>query len=136
MSVICMVKLWKRYAEKLRSIILLHFGLVTFRFAYGLWENPKNLICMISGFSDVSPSPNTNTIYLLRPQDTSTNPGKIQCTFKKYSFYKYQNFKTQQMKRLIWKRQAPTNHEDPSYTFLKILDMGSISSWKHEMESW
>ena len=30
----CMVNLWKRYAQKLRSIILLQFELITFRFDY------------------------------------------------------------------------------------------------------
>ena len=28
------------------------------------------------------------------------------------------------------------NDEDPSENFLKILDMGPISTWKHEMKFW
>ena len=46
------VNVIKRLAEKLRSITLVHFGLVTVRFHYG--RNLKPLIFMISGFSEVS----------------------------------------------------------------------------------
>ena len=47
-----MTNLLKRYSQKLRSIILLHFKLMTFRFAYGGTMNP--LIFMSSGFLDVT----------------------------------------------------------------------------------
>ena len=70
--VIFMVNLRKRYGQKLRRIILLHFWLITFRFGDG--RDRKPLMVMISGFSDVSPSPKTNIICLWRPQDTLTNP--------------------------------------------------------------
>ena len=43
-----MVTLWKRYGQKLRRIILLHFGLITFRFGY--MRERKLLTSMISGF--------------------------------------------------------------------------------------
>ena len=33
----------------------------------------------------------------------------------------------------FWKRRAPNNDEDPFNEILKILDMGPISIWKHEM---
>ena len=36
----------------------------------------------------------------------------------------------------LWKRRAPANHEVPSHKFLNILNMGSISSRKPEMEFW
>ena len=39
-------------------------------FPIRLWEKPKLLISIISGFGDVSPSPKTNTMYLWRRQDT------------------------------------------------------------------
>ena len=52
----------KRIAGKLRTIILLHLGLVTLRFHY--WKTLKTLICMISGFSDVSMTPQTNILSL------------------------------------------------------------------------
>ena len=40
------------------------------------------------------------------------------------------------LKMLKSKRRGPTNPEDPFNKFLKILDMGSIFSKKHEMEFW
>ena len=39
-------------------------------FSICLWENPKTLMSMISGFPDVSPSPKTNYVYLWRHKDT------------------------------------------------------------------
>ena len=51
----CVAILWKRYASKLRCIILLHFELITFRFAY--MRTLKPLLSMISGHLDVSLSP-------------------------------------------------------------------------------
>ena len=56
---ICVVNLYKRYAQKLRIIILLHFELTIFR---------KPLISMISGFWDVSSSPETIHFYFWRDQ--------------------------------------------------------------------
>ena len=58
----CMVNLWKRYALKLRSIILLQFELIPFRFAYG--RTPKPIISMISGFLNVSFLPKTIYFYV------------------------------------------------------------------------
>ena len=52
---IIMVNLWKRYDQKLCSIIMLHSGLVTFRFGYGRDREP--FISLISGFWDVSSTP-------------------------------------------------------------------------------
>ena len=66
---------------KLRGIILLRFGRITFRFAHG-----RTQIASFSGFGDfldVSPSPKTKYLYLLRPQDTTNNPGKYQISFEK-----------------------------------------------------
>ena len=36
----------------------------------------------------------------------------------------------------FWKRRAPKNDEDPSNKIFKILNMGPISTWKHEMILW
>ena len=36
----------------------------------------------------------------------------------------------------VWKRRAPKNDEGPSNNILKVLDMGSISIKKHEIEIW
>ena len=73
--IIVIGNVWKRYGQKLRRIILLPFGLVTFRFGY--WRDRKPIIFMISGFLDVSLSPKTNMIYRWGHQDTSINPRKI-----------------------------------------------------------
>ena len=78
--IIVMVNIMERIARKLRRIILLRFGLVTFRFHY--WKTFKPLICMISGFSGVFLSPQTNYVYLWRHQDTLTNPNKPRIIFK------------------------------------------------------
>ena len=75
-SAISIVNLWKRYAKKLRSMILLQFELITFRFGYMITLNI--LMFMISGLLDVSLSPNTNIIYLWRPLGTSNNSRKPQ----------------------------------------------------------
>ena len=75
---ICVVKLW----NDVRIIILLQFELMTFRFALG--RTLKPLISMISGFSDASPSPKTNLIYLGRPQDPSNNPRNVLTHVPKY----------------------------------------------------
>ena len=84
--VMFMANLLKRYGKKLRSIILLHLGIVTFRFAYG--KDRKPIISMISAFLDVSLSPKTNIVYLLRHQDTQKNPRKFKNMFGKYYLWK------------------------------------------------
>ena len=61
----------KRITRKLRRNILLHFGLITFRFHY--WKALKPLIFMISDLVDVSMTPKTNIICLWKHLDTS-NP--------------------------------------------------------------
>ena len=71
-----------RSSVELFYIILLHFGIVTFRFHHG--RNRKPIIFMIWGFSDVSMTPKTNYDYLWRHQDTSNNQRKSQTTLKRY----------------------------------------------------
>ena len=63
-------------AQKLRSIILLQFELISFRFVY--MRTLKTLIPMISGLSNVTLSPKTYIIYVWRHQDTPNNPREIQ----------------------------------------------------------
>ena len=74
----------KRFARKLRRIILLQFGPVTFKFHFKI---------------------NSKKGFILQ----SWNLGKD------------------------W---GPTNPNDPSNKLFKILNMGSISSRKHEMGIW
>ena len=73
-----LVNMIKRIAGKLRRIILLHFGLVTFRFHYG--EPPEKIVlAMISGFLDVFMTPQTKYVNfgdpnsLQKDQETSRN---------------------------------------------------------------
>ena len=74
-------KFMKRYGQKLRRIILLRFGLITFRFGYG--RDRKPFIFMISGFLDVAISPKTIYFHLdtRRPQIIQE---KTQRSFWKY----------------------------------------------------
>ena len=117
--VVYMVSLWKRYGKKLWSIILLQFELITFRFAYG--RTLKPLIVMMLGFSDVSLSPQTNIIYLLRPQESSIDQ-ENQIIFKIYIFYKFRLWKCSGLE-FIGKDGRRTKHEDSSHIFLKFLNM-------------
>ena len=59
-------------------------------------------------------------------------PRKVTGTFQNNTFVNLKmsdiyNFENR------WKRRAPTDPKDPSYKFLQISNMGSISSRKHEM---
>ena len=65
---ILIVNIMKRIIREVRIIILLYFGLVTFRIHY--WKSLKPLISWFSDLADVTMSPKTNMIYLWRPQDT------------------------------------------------------------------
>ena len=125
--VILMVNIIKRIARKLRIIILLHFGLVTCRFAY--WRDRKPLISMISGFFDVSMTPKTNDFYLWRHQDTLKNPRKYTKTFSEMLLLEIASLGHRQFWK-FWNRRVPKTPNDPSLT---LLSMGSISSRKHEM---
>ena len=71
------------YGQKLRSIILLHLGLVTLRFHY--WTTVKPLIFMISGLMDASMTTKTNYSFWRHP-DTSNNSRQPRFIFNKYMF--------------------------------------------------
>ena len=120
--VISRVNTNKRITGKLRITILLHFGLVTFRSAYGKYRKP--FISMISGFSDASLSPKTNIIHLWRHQGTTKN--------RKTSHMFFINIRMWEIQISVfvsYKNRAPGNPDDPSNTILKILDTGPTSSW-------
>ena len=81
-----------------------------YNFSICLWENPKLLISMISGFGDVSLAPKTNCFYLSRPQDAWRNPRKWQ-RLPNHTSYKFQNignFKTFETNCKDGHRKAPT----------------------------
>ena len=59
---------------------------------------------------------------------------KVPGIFQTY-FYKSQNVEFQKKCR-FGQGWAPKNDEGPLNTISKILDMGSISSRKHEIEMW
>ena len=52
-----------------------------------------------------------------------------------YYFCKSQISKNRQF-YCFGKRRTPEKNEDPSKQFLGILDMGSVSTRKHEMKIW
>ena len=78
------VNIWKRIAQQLRLCVLLHLGLVTFRFHVG--EIRKPIILMFFGSLDVSMAPKTNMIYLWRQQISLTNT-----IVGRYYVWKYHN---------------------------------------------
>ena len=84
-----LLNIMKRIAGTLHRIILLHFGLITFRLQYG--GDRKPLICMISGFLDASMTPKTNMIYLWRHLETSNISKKENVVGESYS-WKYQDY--------------------------------------------
>ena len=49
-------------------------------------------------------------------------------------FYRYQSFENRFL--FVRKRNAPINDENPFIKILKILDMGQISTWKHDMKTY
>ena len=90
---------------------------------------------MISGFSDMSLSPNTIYFHLWRPRATSNIQRKLRNSLSKNMFA---NFKMLAIQPFHFVRQdgGPKHPVDPSNKFLKILHMGPRSSWKHEMNIW
>ena len=110
--------------------MLLHFGFVTFPFHYRKTRQP--LMFMILGFSDVSMIPKTNIIHFSRHQDTPNNSRRNPTSFSNMIVSEISLLgKSKCLKHS--KRRALDNPDDPSNQFLKVLDMGPISSRKHEM---
>ena len=122
--VMFMVILWKRYGQKLRRILLLHFGSVIFQCHYG--RDRKPFMFMISGFLDVSMSPKTNYVYLWRHQETSNNSRVPDTLFEKKKFANLKKWTSHILETLgkRWGRRIPTTRLSNS---LKILNVGSIS---------
>ena len=79
--------------------------------------------------------PSTNYFCLWIPQDTLTHPrNKPKSCLENRILGSFKIVEVRHFEK--WKRQAPTNDEDPSNIILKILDMGSISIQKYEMGTW
>ena len=85
---------------------------------------------MIFGFLDVSMTPKTNYFYLWRPMHSKyakNDPKALNKLFPK------SHCSTTVILNMLEIR-VPKHLEDPSNKFLRILNMGSISSRKHEMD--
>ena len=92
LEVISFVNIMKRIAQKLRKTILLHFGLVTFRFHY--WKTRKVIICMVSGPGGRDhDSPNQLFLIVEAPRLFKRIQEK-QITFKHDCFGKYENLES------------------------------------------
>ena len=109
---IFMVSLIERIAQRLRRIILLHFGLVIFRFHY--WKNPKPLIFMVLGLFLILETPR----YCKKSKE---NPKSF-----RWKHIVWGNLIFWKSEILIWGRK----------TGRKIPKIHLISSRKHEMECW
>ena len=93
-------------------------------------ENPHSYDFEISGHV---PEPKNQYYLSLETQDTFQNPRNI-IVFE-ILCYKVQDVVIRQFV-FFWKMRVPSNPNDPSNNFLETLDIGSISSRKHEMKSW
>ena len=105
----------KGYGQKLRRIILLHLGQVTFRFLYR--GSLKTIIFTIWGFSNVSMAPKTNYFHLWRRQDTSNNSRKIK-TKQIRLVLQISNFGNRKL-RTCWKRRLKDSSN--SYNGINIF---------------
>ena len=97
-----------------------------------LWENPNTVIFIIVGFLDVSLNPKTNTIYVLRPQDTTNNQRKVANHCNHYYFFGILQIDIPFLK--TWERQSPTNPDDPFNQFSRSLDMDQYLPTKMEWQ--
>ena len=102
------------------------YGLVTFRFHHGRDRAP---FFMIFGLWDVSMTPQTNIIYLMRHRNISDNLRKSQICLESSIFINLKISETQQFET---SENAGTETSPRSawkiFKILKILNMGSISS--------
>ena len=120
--------------QKLRRIILLHFGLITFRFHFG--KIRQVIIFIMFVFGRVHDSQNQSRILNCGPtKSLQMMQDEIPNLFKAYYTWESQNLGN----RKFWsfgKRRGPGNPEDPSNKLLKTLNMGAISLRKHGMAIW
>ena len=128
---IFIVNVKKSVAWKLRTIILLHFGLVTFRIHSGRIR--KVIIFMFFRLGErVHDSQHQYHLSLEAPNDFKYLK-KTRTIFETYDVWKSTFWK---LNRLFFGKDGPNNAGDPSSNFLNTLNMESISSRKHGMEFW
>ena len=116
----------KKYAQKLRRIILLHFRLVTFRFNFG--KTRKVIILMIFGLFGVSTPPKTNYVLSLESQNYSNNSRTNPEPFLNNRIFLEISKSWKSKMSILGERQGPGNLEDPFNMFWKILNMASIAA--------
>ena len=125
LEAIFIINFKKRVAQKLRRIILLHYGLVTFRFRFGKIE--KSSLSWFSDLADATMTSQTDYYWLWTQQGISKHTRNSESCLEKYYFGKLSDLGN----RKFWKLRVPTNPED---SFSKIWNMGSISINRYEME--
>ena len=105
----------------------------TYNFSICLWQNPQSPHYHFYdfGISERVLEPQNHIIYLCWLQDTSNGSWN-----SPYYFLKILGFASLRTTGTFWKRRAPKHPDDPSNKILKVLDMGAVSSRKHEMEIW
>ena len=117
-------------AQKFRTIILLHFGLVTLRFHFQKTHKVRfAMLCWLSGRGHDS----QNQLCLSLDPPNYRQKWRCNINSNKTVFSKSTNLAHRKC-HCSWKRRVPNNPGDPSYIFFKILNMGSISFKKHEMD--
>ena len=118
------VNIIRRIAQKFRRIMLLHFGLVTFRIQIG--KTRKHVIFMFFGLGGrVHDSQNQYYLSLEIPEYSKKimkNPN----TFYKICLLEISKFRKSNILILL-EIVVVGGPEDPSNMFSKILNMGSIS---------
>ena len=112
---------------------MLHLGQEAFRFAYG--RTQKTFHFHDFGISGRVNDSQNQLFYLWEPQDASNTSRKKKSFKNKWCFWKSQDFGNRQFLNFS-KRRAPKKNDDPFNKVLKILNMGSVSSRKHEMDIW
>ena len=115
-------------AQKLRRIILLHFELVTFDFHFP--KTQEVFIFMVYGPSG-SMAPKTKYVRLWT--QTVSKQTSIPKHFENILFLKYQNPAKRNVREDTC-RSDTNKLEHLSYAILKVLNLGSTSSGKHELE--
>ena len=91
-------------APELRRIVLLHFGLLTFRFHFRKTREPS--IYMIFGFFDVSVNPKTNYCYFWIHQNIPINSRKYPHHSETYDLGRYHKIKNEKQAKM-WGRKIP-----------------------------
>ena len=98
-----------------------------------VWEKPKTPHFYDFGIWGRALELQNHLISFLETQDTFKHPRTIpKSSVKKISFEISKSWRSKRLRTM--EKAGAVNPDDPFNEFLKILDMGSISSRQHEME--